>query len=170
MKKSEFETLIQVEVVKQIKIVIPKLVKPLVQEAVAGALASLLAEGITKGPPAKITPVLTPDVPQVRSKPTRTVPIRTNENFEAERERIRARMRSVQESPDTIGADPSQFGGGVVGGILAETATAMANGPEVESILDYGDELPVDGETVNAITRDYSALMKRMKQRDRRNG
>lgn len=173
MKKSEFDALIQAEVAKQLKAVIPKMVKPLVQEAVAGALASLLAEGITKGPPAtppKLSSVLTPDIPQAkRPAPPRNA-TRTDENVESVRERLRARMRSVQESPDTIGVDPAQFGGGLVGGILAETASAMANGPEVESVLDYGDELPVDGETVNAITRDYSALMKRMKQMGKLNG
>jgi hypothetical protein len=173
MKKSEFDALIQAEVAKQLKAVIPKMVKPLVQEAVAGALASLLAEGITKGPPVtapKLSNVLTPDIPQARQPAPRKVAARTDENVEAVRERLRSRIRSVQEMPDSIGLDATQFGGGIVGGILAETASAMANGPDVESVLDYGDELPVDGETVNAITRDYSALMKRMKQMGKLNG
>ena len=169
MKKSELEALIQTEVAKQLKVVVPKLVKPLVQEAVAGALASLLAEGITRGAPvAKKSSILTPDIPQ--TKPIKAPVARTNESVEADRERLRARMRAMQESPNAIGVDASQFGGGVVGGILAETASSMVNGPEVESILDHGEDLPVDGETVNAITRDYSALMKRMKQMGKLNG
>jgi hypothetical protein len=170
MKKSEFDTLIQTEVIKQLKIVIPKLVKPLVQEAVAGALASLLAEGITKGPPTKTSTVLTPNIPQAKFTPSKKTPVRTDENVELVRDRLRSRMRSLQESPDAIDVDPSQFGGGPVGNILAETASSMVNGAEVESVLDYGDNLPVDVDTVNAITRDYSALMHRMKQTGKLNG
>jgi len=168
MRKSEFEALIQAEVTKQVKLVVPKLVKPLVQEAVAGALASLLAEGITRGTSVK-KPVLSPDIPQ--SKPVRVAtPERTNESAEIEREKIRKRLRSMQESPGPIGIDASKFGGGMVGNILAETATSMVEGPDVESILDYGSDLPIDSETVNAITRDYSALMNRMKQTGKLNG
>jgi hypothetical protein len=170
MKKSEFDALIQSEVAKQLKSVIPKMVKPLVQEAVAGALASLLAEGIAKGPPAKMSSILRPDIPQTRSMPTKTVSKKTNENVEAERKRIRDRMRSIQESPSVIGVDSSTFGGGLVGNILAETASSMVNNSEVESILDHSDELPIDSETVTAITRDYSALMKHMQQMGKLNG
>jgi len=173
MKKSELEEMIRLEVQRQVKSIVPKMVKPLVQEAVAGALATLLAEGIAKGPPAPIkNNVLTPNVPQTRQAPVRTEAVRTEEDAERIRSGIRNKMRSVQESPSTIGISPNSYGGGMVGNILAETASSMTVESNVESVLDASDQLEeaVDSQTVAALTRDYSALMQRMKSLGKLNG
>lgn len=159
MKKSELEELISVEIRRQLKESIPRLVKPLVQEAVAGALASLLAEGISKGVPKDKQPqspkILTPDVPLARHNKNTMV-----EDADVVRSKLRRRLQETQEP---IG----NFGGGMIGNILNETAGDMISGADVESILDadpYELEASVDSNVVRNITKDYSALMSRMNQ------
>lgn len=165
MKKDQFNQLIRDEVTKQLKIIVPKLVKPLVQEAVAGALSALLAEGIVKGTPNKLNSkpveILGPNIPQ--SKKSRDT------NKFTDRTTLRKRFEQLQREPVQDDGTSSQFGGGLVGNILAETAMSMTNNDGVESILDYANELsnelPVDPDTINAITRDYSALMDRLNKK-----
>ena len=167
MKKSEFEELIQAEVTRQLRVIVPKLVKPLVQEAVAGALASLLAEGITNPPQQKNAApngVLRPNIVPPATKKYE----RTDENIESIRSNLRRRMAAEQPRFQKIGesADP-------VANILAETAMEMQHGAvHVDSILDSVEEIQqaIDPETVRAVTRDYSALMNRMKDLGKLNG
>lgn len=56
MNKAELRQIIAEEVQKELRILVPKLVKPHIQEAVAGALSAILIEGVIAGP-SKRTPV-----------------------------------------------------------------------------------------------------------------
>lgn len=175
MTKADLQKLIRHEVTNVVKVELQRMVKPLVQEAVAGALAGLLAEGIVKGAPQKTPKILTPDVPisvQPRGAgPRQTAPGRTLDS--GTRRRMAAQMG--YGSMDRIG---TEMGGNfqtgdVLNGILEQTASEMNghSGPMVESILDDPDALEtISPESVDIITRDYSQIMNAMNRRGKLNG
>lgn len=167
MTKSELQKLIRQEVVGIVKSELPKLVKPLVQEAVAGALANLLAEGIVKGPPTS-PKILSPAVP--RSRAINNRPDKTAGQLDPVARRSLA-SKLGYDNIDPIGVPNST--GNLTQDILAETAYDMSSGGvHVESILDAAGSLEgvVDPEAVDAITRDYSELMAAMNRRGKLNG
>lgn len=172
MNKKELQELIRLEVQNVVKLELRKMVKPLVQEAVAGALANLIAEGIVKGAPDNSSKILRPNVPQVKiNKPEpRRAQAKTNLD-ETARRKLAAKMGYSQI--DRIGSQSSSTGD-MVTDILAETAAQMEEdgGYNVPSVLDNVEEISsvVLPDAVEAITKDYSALMQRMKQRGMLNG
>jgi hypothetical protein len=186
MKVSELQTLINNEVAKSVKtevarvlkVELPKMVKPMVQEAVAGALANLLAEGIVNGPPAPKTRVLTPNIPQAKA-PVKSggQPVRQTPGLNDVAKRSLAEKMGYG-AIDRIGtpADGFMSTGDITADILNETAMQMAgsmdSGPPVTSILDVADNLgdAASPEAVEALTRDYSDLMKAMERRGKING
>ena len=179
MKVSELQTIIRnevtkvvkTEVTKIVKAELPKMVKPLVQEAVAGALASLLAEGIVKGPPAPKTPILTPNIPQARPSNSPGGRQATKKGgLDAATKRNLAEQLGYG-SIDTIGMpDAGYTRAGPVNDILTETARSMGPADSVPSVLDAVDQMDISPEAVDAITRDYSDLMKAMDRRGKPNG
>ena len=158
MKKTELDRLIQSEVQKQLKLIVPKLVKPLVQEAVAGALAGLLAEGIVNSPP----PRQVQSVAHIQNKVVQPKPAVRQSDPETVRNNLRSQMRQLQETPTPI--NPNVFGGGAIGNLLAETAGDMIGETSTESLLDNVGQLNgvVNEELVDALSRDYSALMQKL--------
>lgn len=180
MKASELQTIIRNEVTKAVKTEVtkivraelPQMVKPLVQEAVAGALASLLAEGIVNGPPVPKLKVLTPDIPQAR-------PVRSS-GGPTERKKSGldpVAKRSLAEkmgygSMDRIGTSADQFvsTGNMTADILNETAMQMGGESSIPSVLDAVDQMDVSPEAVDALTRNYSELMQAMNRRGKING
>ena len=179
MKASELQTIIRnevtkvvkTEVTKIVKAELPKMVKPLVQEAVAGALASLLAEGLVKGPPVPKPTILTPNIPQARPN-----------NSSGGRQATKrggldsAAKRNLAEqlgygSIDTIGLPETGFSkNSMVNDILTETAMTSRPIDDIPSVLDAVDEMDVSPEAVEALTRDYSDLMSAMERRGKPNG
>lgn len=167
MTKDELRQIITEEVQKQLKSIVQKSVKPLVQEAVAGALAALLAEGIINGgTPARTNrDVLTPNIPQTRGNttpersraPSGGIPAATRRN-------LAAKMGYGDISP--MGSNVS-LGNTSVSSILEQTAMEMHSTNSGESILDNADMIDsiTTPDVVEAITKDYSALMNRMKHR-----
>lgn len=172
MKSSELHAIIKNEVIKAVKAELPKMVKPLVQEAVAGALASLLAEGIVKGPPPQPkNTILTPDIPQARrSNPSDGRQAAKSGGLGAAARRNLAEQLGYG-TIDTIGLSKTEFSGnGPVNDILNETAMSMRPAEATTSILDSIDEMDVSPEAVDALTKNYSELMTAMNNRGKSNG
>jgi hypothetical protein len=175
MTKSDLQKLIRQEVTSVVRSELQKIVKPLVQEAVAGALGGLLAEGIVKGPPApQKREILTPNVPQARSQASPGGrQAASGRNIDPSVRRRMAEQLGYGQI-DRVSAPRGFMGDGVVGDILTETAMEMAghSGPHVDSVLDAADSLDgaVAPEVVDAITRDYSGLMAAMNRRGKING
>jgi hypothetical protein len=172
MTKSDLQNLIRQEVTTVVRSELQKIIKPLVQEAVAGALGGLLAEGIVKGPPAR--QVLTPNVPQARSQASPGGrQAASGRNLDPNIRRRMAEQMGYGQI-DRVSAPSGFMGDGVVGDILTETAMEMAGhiGPHVDSVLDAADAMDgaVAPEVVDAITRDYSGLMAAMNRRGKING
>lgn len=168
MTKQEFQRMIAEEVQRQLKIVVPKMVKPLVQEAVAGALASLLAEGITRSPePVRSQSPTNPSSRPINrpgARPATPAP-RSAALSEAAKRSLASKMG--YGSIDRIG-EPMFTGSGGVSDILNETAMSMGGeGFDTPSILDAVTEAEsvTTPDVVEAISRDYSVLMNRMKER-----
>lgn len=171
MTKSDLQKLIRNEVTAVVKSELQRMVKPLVQEAVAGALAGLLAEGIVKGVPTPTKArVLAPNVPQARAQTAPgTRPAASGRALDSSTRQRLARQMGYGNI-ESVG---THMGEGVVGDILAETAMEMAghSGPMVDSVLDNADDIgAVAPEVVDAITRDYSGLMAAMNRRGKING
>jgi len=171
MTKADLQKLIRQEVTSVVRAELQKIVKPLVQEAVAGALGNLLAEGIVKGAPAPQKPrVLTPNIPSARGQASpggrQAAPAGGLDG--STRRRLAAQLGYGQI--DRVGVP--EMGTGIVGDILAETAMEMAGGTvPTDSVLDAADELDaIAPEVVDAITRDYSGLMAAMNRRGKLNG
>jgi hypothetical protein len=174
MTKDELRQLIAEEVNKQLKSIVQKSVKPLVQEAVAGALANLLAEGIVNGPPAPAQAprkVQTPNIPQARGN---TVPERSRAGsggIPAGARRALADKMGYGNIPPVGSSQNVSFGHTPVANILEQTAMEMGGGgnayDNTPSVLDMTDSIDsvTTPDVVDAITRDYSALMNRMKHR-----
>jgi hypothetical protein len=172
MTKSDLQNLIRQEVTTVVRSELQKIIKPLVQEAVAGALGGLLAEGIVKGPPTR--QVLTPNVPQARSQASPGGrQAASGRNLDPNIRRRMAEQMGYGQI-DRVSAPGGFMGDGVVGDILTETAMEMAGhiGPHVDSVLDAADAMDgaVAPEVVDAITRDYSGLMAAMNRRGKING
>lgn len=171
MTKADLQKLIRQEVTSVVRAELQKIVKPLVQEAVAGALGNLLAEGIVKGPQTPQKPrVLTPNVPQARGQASpggrQAAPARGLDAMT--RRRMAAELGYGQI--DRVGVP--DMGTGVVGDILAETAMEMSTGVmPTDSVLDAADALDaIAPEVVDALSRDYSELMAAMNRRGKLNG
>ena len=160
MNKSQFQKFIRQEIISIVREELPKIVGPLVKESVAGALANLIAEGIVKGPPApvKTAPkILTPNIPIKKQKTGRL--------------EDSARRQLIQKlgygNVEQIGESEH---GDLVQNILVETAMDM-NGMGASSVLDNIENAEiVDSSVVNAVTRDYSELIRRMETRGKLNG
>lgn len=166
MTRDELRQIIAEEVQKQLKSIVQKSVKPLVQEAVASALAGLLAEGIVNGAaaPANRRP-LTPNIPQAR---TNTQPERSRAASGGIPASARRNLAAKMGYGDVGSIGPGvSFGDNPLASILEQTAVEMTNGVSADSILDAVDgiEAVTTPDVVDAITRDYSALMNRMKHR-----
>lgn len=177
MKRVELEEIIRQEIRKTAKVMIPKLIKPMVQEAVAGAMASLIAEGIVNNSQKSVTnsnkPIRENSSTSISSllndkkQTPKNKGITTQEEHELARDKIRNKLRQVQneviqyenESSGINEITTSKFGNGPIGEILSEMSV---RGPSVPSVLDNISEETTSPEVVNAITRDYSALMKRL--------
>lgn len=166
MTKADLQKLIRQEVTSVVRSELQKIVKPLVQEAVAGALGGLLAEGIVNGAQnPQNRQILTPNVPQARVQASPGG-------------RQAASGRNIDPSVRRRMAEQLGYGqidrvGSPVGDILTETAMEMAghSGPSVDSVLDAADDIgAVAPEVVDAITRDYSGLMAAMNRRGKING
>ncbi len=165
MTREELRQVIAEEVQKQLKSIVQKAVKPLVQEAVAGALAGLLAEGIVKGPPPQGTRrVLTPDIPQARQD---TAPERTRATATSLPASARRSLADKMGYGDIPPVGKGVFGNTPVANILEQTAMELRSESAADSILDAADQIEniTTPDVVDAITRDYSALMSRMKHR-----
>lgn len=176
MTKSDLQKLIRQEVASVVRTELQRIVKPLVQEAVAGALGGLLGEGIARGVPVQKTPqILTPNVPGMRAQTTangRQAPAGRTIDPSVARRRMASKFESMMGS-DMSQNDTARFmGTGVVGDILTETAREMSSGTgHVDSILDATSELDtIAPEIVDVITRDYSGLMDSIKRRGQVNG
>jgi hypothetical protein len=162
MNKKEFQEMIQKEVISIVRTELPKMIRPMVQEAVAGALANLLAEGIVKGPPK----MARPDVPQAR-----TIAAQPNRSSLDEGARRRL-MSQYMEPMDQIGAPerPAFTSDSLVNNILSETALQMQEdgGYNVPSVLDSPAALAeISPEMVGAISRDYSEFLKKIDEKKR---
>ena len=176
MTKQELQRMIAEEVQKQVKLIVPKLVKPLVQESVAGALASLLAEGIVNPPTTPRTSVSAQ--PGTRQAAPARGPARSPAPAVLKSGLPDSARRSMASklgygSIDLIGeSTESEFSG--VSSILAETAANMGNTSvyDTPSVLDAIDQVDsmATPDVVDAITRDYSQLMARMKERGKLRG
>jgi hypothetical protein len=175
MTKQELQQMIAEEVQKQVKSIVPKLVKPLVQEAVAGALANLLAEGIVNPPTPRPS---RPTQPGTRPAASGTPPARPIQPAVLKSGLPDSARRSMASklgygSIDRIGeSTETNFSG--VSGILAETAASMGDASmyDTPSVLDAIDQVDsmATPDVVEAITRDYSELMSRMKQKGKLRG
>jgi hypothetical protein len=148
MKKSELEEMIRIEALNIIKRELPKIIKPMVQEAVAGALGAILAEGIVKGPQ------------QSKSIVNNSSTAKAIQPASFNRRSLANQYESMLDDKFNPN-DP-------VGSILSETAHQMAR-PEsaTPSVLDAVSELeggPAD-EMANVMTRDYSELVRAMDKR-----
>lgn len=159
MTKSELNNLIESEVKKQLAVIVPKIVKPLVKEAVAGALAALLAEGIVKGPPAKLTVESAGDSAKT-FRPTSNASLNVSRGAEGARAALRSSYQLAMEA-DTTPVSRISPTGNPITDILNQTAAEL-HGGGATSVLD--SQLPPDlnPETADAITRNYSALMQRL--------
>lgn len=169
MTKDELRQIIAEEVQKQLKSIVQKSVKPLVQEAVAAALAGLLAEGIVNGAtlPAHQTNrhPLTPNIPQARGN---TQPERNRAPSGGMPASARRALADKMGYGDVGSIGPgASFGNNPIANILEQTAVEMHGSNNPDSILDAVDgiESVTTPDVVDAITRDYSALMNRMKHR-----
>lgn len=171
MTKSDLQKLIRQEVTSVVRSELPKMVKPLVQEAVAGALGNLLAEGIVKGVQTPSKPrVLAPDVPQARGQAGPGGRRATSPGGLDAMTRRRMAAELGYGQIDRVGVP--ETGMGVVNDILAETAMEMAGGGvPTDSVLDAAAELDaIAPEVVDALSRDYSELMAAMNRRGKING
>jgi hypothetical protein len=182
MKVAELQTIIhnevtkvvRAEVTKIVKAELPKMIKPMVQEAVAGALANLLAEGIVNGPPEPKTRVLTPNIPQAKGPNTSGGrQSRQATGLDSTAKRNLAEKMGYGDI-DRIGMPSNGFvtTGNITTDILNETAMEMGGSNAVESVLDVAGDLggAVSPEAVDALTRNYSELMKAMNKRGNLNG
>lgn len=167
MTRDELRQVIAEEVQKQLRPIVQKSVKPLVQEAVAGALAGLLADGIVNAGASSGANkrVLGPNVPRIKEN---TAPERNMALSGAIPASTRRKLADKMGygDVDRIGTNVS-FGNTPVSNILEQTAMEMHGGTETESILDAADVMDsvTTPDVVAAITKDYSALMARMKSR-----
>lgn len=167
--RQEMSAVVRTELQKMLRPLVLEAVKPLVKEAVAGALGSLLAEGIVNGTPLpKKSQILTPNIPQARAPAgPGSRPAASGRTLDPSTRRRMAEQLGYGE-PAAIGID---MGGGMVGDILNETAMEMSGRSSVDSILDAADDIgAVAPEVVDAITRDYSGLMAAMNRRGKING
>lgn len=158
MNKSDLQKLIRAEVVSVVRSELPKIVKPLVQEAVAGALANLIAEGIVKGAPKQVV------------QPNK-VPLRPNVSVPEKKSFSPMERRKLAEQIGYASPPRSEVqfstNNSVIDNILSETAMDMSGQQSTESVLDTIGSLNgvIDQDAVDAITRDYSDLMAAMNKK-----
>lgn len=155
MKKQELQELVRKEINSIVKLELKKMIKPLVQEAVAGALASILAEGIVKNSNSN-NKILRPGIPQAR---TNTEVVKKTGLTASARRSMAEKMgygHIEKLTPSGIEKAPSS-----VQDILNEVAERSGDG--TVSILDNIDEENVSSDAVNAITRNYSDVMDKLR-------
>lgn len=161
MKKEELVQLIRNEVVSCVKQELPKIIRPMVQEAVAGALASIIAEGIVKGAPqnpigSSNTTIREGEQPKNRLKrPAQSIPEDASAQKRILRERFQSAINVPEEKPYEGNFD-----------ILTETARDMQREgwspgqsfePATPSVLD-----DFDADAVADIARNYSNIMDKL--------
>lgn len=140
MNKSELQSLIQTEVIKCVRSELPKMIKPLVQEAVAGALARIIAEGVIAGPP----------------KPAPAQKSTTSTNGDV-------RKRITENYSEPIAS--LKTGNSSVDNILSEMVMGGVRVPDdndagFPSILDK-----ISPDDISNISKDYSSMMDKMRLR-----